>query len=164
MKLESQPSIGKPNADETTMDRRAMFARTGALAALGGMAMIPGSAFAADNSEKSWNVHATLIESAIECVLKSEICVAHCISTFNEGSTMLAKCSGLTLQTVATCTTLVKLGTLGSPSLNDMARVCIATCKACEAECQLHSSHHEECKACAVSCRACIAECEKLVA
>jgi Cys-rich four helix bundle protein (predicted Tat secretion target) len=164
MSNEETPTPSDMDGEEPTIDRRELFVRTGALAALGGMAMMPGGASAQENADKSWNVNAKLIEAASHCVKESEICIAHCVNSFQSGSLMLAKCSGLTLETIATCEALTKLGALGTPTLKDMARLCIDSCTRCEAECKLHAGHHEECKRCAESCRACIDECEKLVA
>jgi Cys-rich four helix bundle protein (predicted Tat secretion target) len=164
MHIEKTEKIDERSGQEPTIDRRELLVRTSAIAALGGMAMIPGSASAQEAAAKSWVTNADVISAAMHCVEESEICVAHCVNSFQGGSLMLAKCSGLTLETIATCNALAKLGAYGSPNLKDMARVCIASCTTCEAECKLHAGHHEECKKCAESCRACITECEKLIA
>ena len=147
-----------------TLDRRTLFMRAGAIAAVGGVALAAGKATAQDESNQSWEVNAALIDSALDCVKESEACIAHCVSTFREGSVMLAECSGLVLETIAACTALAKIGSYGSTHLKDLARVVMASCQDCEKECRLHASHHEECKACADSCVACIKECEKLLA
>lgn len=112
-----------------TMDRRTMFMRTGAIAAVGGLATLSGTAHAAENADKSWNVNADVISAAYHCVQQSEKCLAHCISSFRDGSLMLSKCVGLVVETTTTCTALAKLAAHGSPSLKSMAQVCLDACK-----------------------------------
>lgn len=151
------------NALEETMNRRTMFIRTGSIAAVGGLVALSGTAHAAENADKSWNANADVISAAYHCVQESDKCLAHCISSFRDGSLMLAKCAGLVVETTTTCTALAKLAAHGSPSLKAMAQVCLDACTVCEAECRLHASHHEECKACAESCLVCIEACNKVI-
>ena len=160
MKAENRKSSLQATFNSEAIDRRTLLARAGAIAALGSIATVSGMAAAQEDGEKSWDANEPLIEAALECAKESEACMAHCISTFKDGSTMLAACSGLVQETIITCTALAKMAAYGSNQLNDMARLSIASCEECETECQRHASHHEECKACADSCRACIRACK----
>ena len=152
----------KEVAQQPEIDRRTLFARVGAMAVVGG-AVLP-AGLAAAQSAKSWDANDALIDAALHCAKESEACLAHCINSFKDGSTMLAECSGLVVETSTICSTLVTLASGGSGRLQSMARLTIASCKACEKECRLHAGHHAECKACADSCIACIEQCEALLA
>lgn len=153
------------NHHEVTLDptqgqalgRRAFLTGAAAVSAVA----VSGPAFAqASGGPKN----AGIVDAAIDCMEESEVCMAHCLRTFNEGDTMLAKCATLVNETSIVCLALAKLAAAGSAHLAETAKLSIATCKDCEAECRRHASHHDECKACADSCVACIKACEALAA
>lgn len=139
------------------LDRRAFLTGAAAVSAIA----VSSSAFAqADGGAQ----HANVVEAAINCMQESEVCMAHCLRTFSADDTMLAKCATLVHETSIVCLALAKMAAANSSHLGAMAKLAIATCKDCEAECRRHESHHDECKACADSCAACIEACESLAA
>lgn len=40
---------------------------------------------------------------------------------------------------------------------------CVAICKSCGDECEIHAGHHEHCRICAEACRRCEAACRRLL-
>ena len=160
---ETRP-ITKENSGVDKIDRRTLLLRAGTIAAVGAAVFPARHAEAQSENDASWQANAALIEAALDCEKQSEVCLAHCISTFKQDSTMLAECAGLVVETAAICSALVTLASGGSERLDAMARITIASCTACEKECRRHASHHDECKTCADSCITCIQECERLLA
>jgi Cys-rich four helix bundle protein (predicted Tat secretion target) len=65
---------------------------------------------------------------------------------------------------LSTCGTLAKLASLKSSHLPAMAKLALAVCQECEAECLKHADKHAACKACGEACAACAAECRKVAA
>lgn len=106
--------------------------------------------------------HQALIDAALHCVNKGEVCIDHCIALLSKGDTSLKDCIRSVSAMLPMCGALAKLAALDAPRLKEFARVCRDVCADCEKECKKHQDHHALCKACAESCAACIKECEKL--
>ena len=86
----------------------------------------------------------------------------HCLQTFAAGDTSLAICAREVDLMLSTCGTLAKLASLNSSHLPTMAKLALAVCQDCEAECRKHADKHAACKACGEACAACAAECKKI--
>jgi Cys-rich four helix bundle protein (predicted Tat secretion target) len=104
--------------------------------------------------------HQKLIDAALHCVNRGEVCTNHCIKQLAAGDTSLADCMRTVQAMNATCAALARLAALQSPRLQQMAKLTIEVCSDCEAQCKKHADHHAECKACMESCQACIKECK----
>ena len=107
--------------------------------------------------------HRALVLTALECVGIGEMCLQHCFHQFAAGDTSLAACAVRNQEMTAACKALASLAAASSTQLGDFAKVCIAICKACEAECRKHK-HHPICIETAEACAKTIAACEKLSA
>ena len=105
-------------------------------------------------------VNGKLIDAASDCIKAGQACIAHCMASFAAGDTSLVACARIVDQMLSVCGTLQKLASAGSPRLADMARVALAICDDCEAECRKHADHHATCKACAEACKACSVACK----
>ena len=108
------------------------------------------------------SAHKALVEAALHCVNKGEVCLNHCVSQMGTGDTRLKDCLATVAVMLPMCTALARVAAMDAKRLKDIAAVCIDICKDCETECRKHEQHHVECKACAESCEACIAECKKI--
>ena len=105
-----------------------------------------------------------VIEHAMDCVMKGEICIEHCLRLFKAGDTTVAECAATTHEMLASCTAMRQLATLDSRHLKDFMRVCVGVCEDCEKACREHENKHAECKACADSCADCIRVCKEYLA
>jgi Cys-rich four helix bundle protein (predicted Tat secretion target) len=131
---------------------------------LAGAGLIAASGAASAQTSHDHHDHAganPLLDTATACVKTGMICVDHCLQSFAAGDTSLAACARLTDQLVSVCSTLAKLASIKSPHLPAMAKLALAACADCEAECRKHDKH-PPCMACAEACAACSAECKKV--
>lgn len=106
--------------------------------------------------------HQALIDAALACVNRGEVCVEHCMTMLGKGDTTLKDCMRLVSTTMPMCLALARLGALDAPRLKEVARVCGEICADCEKECRKHQDHHAACKACAEACAACVKECKRV--
>lgn len=107
--------------------------------------------------------HKALIETALKCVGRGEVCTDHCIDLLGKGDTSLKDCIRSVGAMMPMCSALGRLAALDSPRLAALAKVCLEVCEDCEKECKKHAEHHAACKACAESCRECIDACKKVI-
>jgi Cys-rich four helix bundle protein (predicted Tat secretion target) len=141
------------------MNRRHVIATGAALAALS-------SAARAQVSHDHHDAAAAnpLFDSASNRVKVGLVCMDHCLQTFAAGDTSLAACAREVDLMLSTCGSLAKLASLKSSHLPAMAKLALAICQDCEAECLKHAEKHAPCKACGEACAACAAECRKVAA
>lgn len=107
--------------------------------------------------------HQALIDAALHCVNRGEVCQDHCIQLMSKGDTSLKDCIRSVSAMLPMCATLARLAALDAKRLKDFAKVCLDVCADCEAECKKHSEHHTQCKACADTCAACIKACKAVI-
>lgn len=105
-----------------------------------------------------------VIDHAMDCIKKGEMCNQHCIELFKTGDTSVANCAESVQEMLASCTAMSKLAAYNSKHLKAMMKVCISVCEDCEKECKKHADKHAECKACANSCADCIKVCKEYLA
>ena len=108
--------------------------------------------------------YAGILDSAMDCVKKGQLCRDHCIELVKAGNTSISDCLDIVIDTISMCETLAQLAVSNSRHLKPFAKVCIEVCKDCEKECRVHKDKHKECKACMESCENCIKELEKIIA
>ena len=133
------------------------------LAAGAGLMMVSGSALA-QHDHGPHGTTTSLLDAASTCVKAGLVCLDHCQHAFAAGDSSLAACSRAADQMVSICGTLAKLASVQSSYLPAMAKIALASCQNCEAECRKHADKHAACKACAEACAACAAECKKVAA
>lgn len=104
-----------------------------------------------------------LIDTALTCVNRGNVCLQHCIKRLSTGDTSLKDCIRTVSAMLPLCEALARFGALEASRLKDFAKVCADVCDDCEKECRKHEQHHVECKNCAQSCAACSKECRKLI-
>ncbi|WJW75966.1 four-helix bundle copper-binding protein [Thiohalobacter sp. IOR34] len=109
------------------------------------------------------NPHEALIDTALDCLKKGQLCIDHCMELFKRGDTSVAECADSVQEMLAMCSALEKMAAYRSDRLKAVARVCADVCKVCEKACRKHEDKHAECKACADACADCIEACEKLI-
>ncbi len=105
-----------------------------------------------------------VIDAALACVNRGDVCINHCITLLGSGDTSLKDCIRTVSAMLPMCAALARLAALEAGRLKELAKLCIDVCADCEAECKKHAEHHAVCKACAESCAACIKECKALIA
>jgi Cys-rich four helix bundle protein (predicted Tat secretion target) len=108
--------------------------------------------------------HQGLIDTALACVNRGEVCIAHCLDLLGQGDTSLADCSKAVAAMTPMCALLARYAALDAPRLKELAKVCIDVCDDCAKACEKHASKHEACKACQASCQDCIKACKDLTA
>jgi Cys-rich four helix bundle protein (predicted Tat secretion target) len=158
-----------PTTTHTDMTRRSFgLATTGLLATAAGATTLSaqtthdhGASHDAGGTHQG-AAHKALVEAALHCVNKGEVCLNHCVTQMGSGDTSLKDCLATVAVMLPMCTTLARVAAMDAKRLKDIAAVCIDICRDCEEECRKHEQHHAECKACAESCAACIAECKKV--
>ena len=106
--------------------------------------------------------HQTVIDAALACINKGEVCTAHCIEMLGTGDTSLKDCLRSVSEMMPMCAALARLAALDARRLKELARVCGDVCDDCLKECKKHADHHAACKACAETCESCVKECKKL--
>jgi Cys-rich four helix bundle protein (predicted Tat secretion target) len=146
-----------------TMDRRTLLAAGAGLAAV----LTAGAAHAEGEHDRhaahgGAAPHQAVIDTALACVNRGDVCADHCITLLGEGDTTLKDCLRSVAAMLPMCATLAKLAALDAKRLKEFAKVCVDGCADCEAECKKHAEKHASCKACAESCAACIKACETL--
>lgn len=107
--------------------------------------------------------HQVLIDKALVCINRGEVCLNHCLAMMSMGDTTLKDCMATVSAMLPMCGGLAKLAALDAPRLKDYAKVCMDTCTDCEKECRKHEDKHTICKACAESCADCIKACKALL-
>jgi Cys-rich four helix bundle protein (predicted Tat secretion target) len=147
--------------------------RRAALLVLAAGAMSASPAMAADehagHGEHAHHDHSTgpkhqkLIDAALTCVGRGEVCLDHCIQLLATGDTALKYCIRTVSAMLPMCAALSRLAALDAQRLKDVAKVCIDVCADCEKECRRHQDQHPACKACAVSCADCIQACKAVI-
>jgi Cys-rich four helix bundle protein (predicted Tat secretion target) len=163
---ENTPDIDR--AEAVSVPRRNLLMGAAALGALSGLAVL-GRANAEEHSHQH-HQHTVdqgrmrIIEHATDCVMKGEICAAHCLELFKAGDTSVAECADTVHEMLASCTAMRQLAAYDSKHLKAFVRVCIGVCEDCEKACREHEKEHAECKACADSCADCIKVCRDYLA
>lgn len=107
--------------------------------------------------------HQALIDTALKCVGRGEVCVDHCLALMATGDTSLKDCLRSVQIMMPMCSALIRAAATDTPRLKEIAKVCLDICADCEKECKKHAEHHAACKACMESCADCIAECKKVI-
>lgn len=151
-----------------TADRRAVLG----LITAGAAALAAGAAAAAEHEHHHGQHgehqhhgprHQRVVDAALACVNRGEVCIDHCIGLLSSGDTSLKDCIRTVSAMLPMCAALARLAALDARRLKDLARVCIDVCADCETECKRHAEHHTACKACAESCAECIRVCKALL-
>jgi Cys-rich four helix bundle protein (predicted Tat secretion target) len=157
---DSLPQKNSPS--ERGINRREVLLAMGAAAT----AAYAGSATAAiqghDHSSHKPQ-HEDVLEATNDCTDKGQRCIAHCLVSFVEGDTELAKCAGKVHEMQAICGAFSSLVTANSVYSKDYAKICIAACEDCEKVCREHDEHFE-CKDCADACAALVKAIKKSMA
>ncbi|MGD8934293.1 MAG: four-helix bundle copper-binding protein [Gammaproteobacteria bacterium] len=115
-----------------------------------------GSATAAmpgHNHSKHTTRYPDVLDAANTCLDKGQRCIAHCLVSFVEGDTTLAKCASKVHEMQAICGAFSYLLAANSVYSKEYAGICSAVCEDCAKECREHDEHHE-CRECAEACEA----------
>jgi Cys-rich four helix bundle protein (predicted Tat secretion target) len=127
---------------------------------VGAGAVLVAAAAQADKPAAASSSSHSLMDAALECEKKAELCLSHCNMMF--GDTAMAACAASVRETLATSHALATMAAAGSKHLKELAKVCAAVCKDCEAECRKHEAKMAPCKECADACAKMIQEIAKL--
>ncbi len=151
------------------MNRRDMLVGLGALAVTAGVASAAEKKEEAAHASHAGHADMThknqaLIDAALDCVKKGELCINHCLISFAAKDTTMAVCAKMVTEAMAVCTALSVTAALESKNLPALAKAAMAFCKDCEDECRKHEKTHATCKECADACAKCLIECKKLAA
>lgn len=104
-----------------------------------------------------------LIDAALTCVNRGEVCIDHCTKLMGTGDTSLKDCMKTVAAMLPMCTAVVRFAAFDAPRLKELTRLCVDVCSDCEKECRKHEQHHVICKNCADSCAAFIREGRKVI-
>ncbi len=140
----------KSTQNEQGINRRQILMAMGAVAT----AAYTGSAAAAmpgHNHSKHTAQHPEVLDATNACLDKGQRCIAHCLVSFVEGDTELAKCASKVHEMQAICGAFSYLVAANSVYSKEYASICAAVCKDCAKECREHDEHHE-CRECAEAC------------
>ncbi|MCH9698442.1 MAG: Csp1 family four helix bundle copper storage protein [Gammaproteobacteria bacterium] len=153
------------NKEQSTLDnksRRSVMAGAAAVAALG--VFNPALAVEKEHEKHQANPDVkNLIDTAQQCEVTGDACLAHIFKTFTTGDTTLAKCGILVDDAIAACAAIAKLASNNSAHTKAMAAVCKSVCADCEVECRKHGKKHAICEDMANSCQATVKACEKVI-
>ncbi|MEZ4886786.1 MAG: four-helix bundle copper-binding protein [Chitinophagales bacterium] len=92
-----------------------------------------------------------------DCIAACENCATQCLN--EENIQMHVKCIKTDRDCADICALTLKLVNRNSHQLNEILKVCIVTCIACEQECRKHDRGH--CQKCADACHTCHQACEE---
>jgi len=106
----------------------------------------------------------SVIDAALSCVNRGDVCLNHCITILSSGDTSMKDCIRTVSAMLPMCATMARYAALQASRLKDLAKLCVDVCSDCEAECRKHADHHAACHACAEACANCIKECKSLIA
>jgi Cys-rich four helix bundle protein (predicted Tat secretion target) len=146
------------------MERRDILGALGVLTLAG----LTASAQAADHSHHHDHHHGSpgklgpLANSAADCVVKGDACLAHCLVLLADGDKPMAECAKSVNQMLAFCGAMQKLAAQQAPYAAKLAKLAIDVWADCEKECRKHEKKHAECKACADACADCIKQAKAL--
>ena len=114
----------------------------------------PGNTLAAmpghDHSKHSTQL-TDLMDAVNSCTDKGRRCISHCLVSFVEGDTELAKCASKVQEMLSVCGGYSYLVASNSSYIKDYAKVCEKVCSDCAKECREHEEH-VECRNCAEAC------------
>lgn len=141
------------------MSRRNVLIGMGAAAA----AAYAGNTLAASDKHdhsKHKTQNTDMLEAVNDCTSTGERCIAHCLVSFQEGDTELAKCASKVSEMMSICGGFSYLVASNSEYSEEYAAVCKRACKDCEKVCREHEQH-KECKECAEACEELVEEISK---
>ena len=132
------------------ISRREILLAMGAAAT----AAYAGSATAAmpgHNHSKHMAQYPDVLDATNDCLDKGQRCIAHCLVSFVEGDTSLAKCASKVHEMQAICGAFSYLLAANSEYTKEYSKLCMAACEDCAKVCREHDEHHE-CRQCAEAC------------
>jgi Cys-rich four helix bundle protein (predicted Tat secretion target) len=160
--MTDKKSLAENNQPERGINRREVLLAMGAAAT----AAYAGSATAAmegHNHSTHKPQHEDVLNATNDCTDKGQRCIAHCLVSFVEGDTELAKCASKVHEMQAICGAFSYLVAANSTYSKEYAKICITACDDCEKECRKHDEHFE-CKDCADACAALVKAIKKSLA
>jgi Cys-rich four helix bundle protein (predicted Tat secretion target) len=156
------PLLQKNSQPERGINRREVLLAMGAAAT----AAYAGSATAAmsgHDHSKHKPQHEDVLDATNDCTDKGQRCIAHCLVSFVEGDTELAKCASKVHEMQAICGAFSYLVAANSEYSKEYSKICISACEDCEKVCREHDEHFE-CKDCADACAALVKAIKKSMA
>ncbi len=132
------------------ISRRDMLLGMSAVASMAYAGSVPAASKEHDHSKHSTQL-TDLMDAVNNCTDKGRRCISHCMVSFTEGDTELAKCASKVQEMMAVCGGFAYLVASNSSYTKDYAQVCEKVCADCAKECKKHDEH-KECKACAAAC------------
>jgi hypothetical protein len=124
-----------------------------------------------DTYPRDFNVDKTLLARCIEacsrCAQACTACADDCLSERGQVES-LVKCIRLNLDCADICEATGRVVSRQTEYYANVTRTqleaCIAVCKSCGDECELHAQHGmEHCRVCAEECRSCEQACNELL-
>src|SRR5215467_11143791 len=123
-----------------------------------------------DSYPRTISLDATLLASTIDALNDcAQACTADADDDLSEPNVAeMVKCIRLCLDCADICTTTTAVTSRRTDYDPNVTRplleACVAACKACAEECELHATMHAHCLVCAGACRRCQRACEDLLA
>lgn len=146
------------NSETNAVSRREMLLGLGAVTAIALSGNASAEEMKHDHSmhmQHDHSKHSTqqpdVLAAVNTCLDKGQRCIAHCLVSFQEGSTDLADCAAKAHEMHAICNGFSYLVASNSSHVKAYAQICAQVCQECEEECLKHKQHIE-CKACADAC------------
>jgi Cys-rich four helix bundle protein (predicted Tat secretion target) len=113
----------------------------------------------ASSTKPAGAAHPALLAASSDCVVKGQLCLAHCLRLLAGGDKSVADCAVQVSQLLALCGALQDLAAQGAPLAIKTAKLALEACTTCAEACKPHVDHHAECKACYLSCLECAKAC-----
>lgn len=160
--MTDKQSLAENNQPERGINRREVLLAMGAAAT----AAYAGSATAAmegHNHSTHKPQHGDVLDATNDCTDTGQRCIAHCLVSFVEGDTELAKCASKVHEMQAICGAFSSLVAANSVYSKEYAKICVTACEDCEKVCREHDEHFE-CKDCADACAALVKAIKKSLA
>lgn len=108
---------------------------------------------------------AAIVAATQKCLAAGQVCLACCTDHLAMGMTKMAECQRTTMNMLAVCEAVFKVGSYHSADRKVVATllaVCADFCDACAKACEGHDN--AECKQCAAACKECSKACRSFKA
>ena len=162
--MTEKESVTLDKQPEKGINRREMLLAMGAAAtATAAYAGPAAAAMSGHDHSKHKPQHGDVLEASIACSDTGRLCIAHCLVSFIEGDTELAKCASKVHEMQTICNSFSDLLAANSDYLKEYSKVCVTACEDCEKICREHDEHFE-CKDCADACQALVKAIKKSLA
>ncbi len=121
-----------------------------------------------NHSTEAWmdiDMLSRCIQACFDCAQACTACADACLS--ENGVKELVRCIRLNLDCADVCETtgrmMSRMSAVDLQLMQNQLDACIASCRVCGDECNLHAENYEHCRICGESCTSCENECKDML-